>query len=172
MCASGPEEPDTVFSSAFVRRRTSLSLNGLSVTVSKGHGVASGKTRDRRFPEGTLALQIPLFKKLGLSLESYFRGTLNLDLGGHSFCLKEPTYCFAEVEWSPIMPPENFSFYACRLRWKDLHAEALVYWPHPSTKPEFHQAPNVLEILAPELRGISYGDRLDLEAEPRIMVFE
>ena len=172
MCASGPEEPDTVFSSAFVRRRISLSLNGLTVTVSKGHGIASGKTRDPRFPEGTLALQIPLLEKLGLNLESYFRGTLNLDLGRHSFRLKEPTYCFAEVEWSPVMPPENFSFYACRLRCKDLHAKALVYWPNPSTKPEFHQASNVLEILAPELRGISYGDQMDLEAEPRIMVFE
>ena len=49
--------------------------------------------------------------------------------------------------------------------------DAMVYWPHPSTKPEFHQESNVLEILAPAIDGITYGDQVYLEAEPRTLSF-
>jgi hypothetical protein len=30
--------------------------------IQRGYGIASGKTEDFRFPEGTLAMQIPYFK--------------------------------------------------------------------------------------------------------------
>ena len=34
----------------------------ISGKIVKGHGVASGRARDPRFPEGTLALQWPIFE--------------------------------------------------------------------------------------------------------------
>jgi hypothetical protein len=41
-------------------------------TIQKGHGVASGKSGDPRFPEGTIAMQTPFFSDLGLKLEQCF----------------------------------------------------------------------------------------------------
>ena len=46
--------------------------------VIKGHQVASGKAIDSPFSAGTIALQKPLFKKLGLDLSQMFNGTINL----------------------------------------------------------------------------------------------
>ena len=52
----------------------------VTAKVVPGYGVASGKSEDGRFPDGTLNLQIPFFNKLGLNLSHFYRGTLNLDL--------------------------------------------------------------------------------------------
>ena len=47
--------------------------------VVRGHGAASGRGSDR-YPEGTLAAQIPIFAGLGLDLSDMYRGTLNVDV--------------------------------------------------------------------------------------------
>ena len=54
-------------------------MNNFAVGVVKeGHGVASGKNFDARFPDGTIAMQMPYFKRLGIDLKSYFKGTINI----------------------------------------------------------------------------------------------
>ena len=65
------------------------------------------------------------------------------------------------------MPAENFSFYRCGIRptGAETFAEGLVYWPHPSTKPEFFQDPYTLEILAPFLADITYGSTVELHVD-------
>ena len=69
------------------------------------------------------------------------------------------------IKWSPVMPAETFSFYRCGIRacGNTAFLRGLVYWPHPSTKPEFHQDPSILEILSPYLDGVKYGSEVELE---------
>ena len=43
-----------------------------------GHGVASGRSTDGPYPEGSIALQRPHFARLGLDLGACFNGTLNV----------------------------------------------------------------------------------------------
>jgi len=56
-------------------------------------------------------------------------------------------------------PPEDFSFKRCRLNGVD----ALIYYPHPDTKPDHHQSPDVVEVLAPKMETIVYGSKVVLE---------
>ncbi|CAN0601182.1 unnamed protein product, partial [Ectocarpus sp. 12 AP-2014] len=76
--------------------------------VIPGYGVASGKGRDARYPEGTLKLQLPFFKERGLHLENYFLGTLNIDISPFTYKIGIPDYFFEAVDWSEHIPPENF----------------------------------------------------------------
>ncbi|MDJ0715727.1 MAG: VWA domain-containing protein [Prochloraceae cyanobacterium] len=49
-------------------------------TLGSGHKVASGQASNSPYPRGTIEMQTPFFKKLGLNLTEYFKGTLNLSL--------------------------------------------------------------------------------------------
>lgn len=144
--------------------------------IVKGYGVASGRAMDSRFPEGTIAMQIPHFQKRGLDFKNFFLGSLNLDVSPYSFKLQKPDFSFSQIYWSPDLPPENFSFYSCSLQ-KEINNsehefEGLVYWPHPSTKPEFHQTPNVLEVIAPYIPDLHYGDYLRIRCSSRVILFQ
>lgn len=166
-----------VFSSAFaldclilltVRFHTSA-----KAVVTQGHGIASGKTPDSRFPKGTLAMQAPFFKDLGMNLSEFFSGTLNLSVHPYSYRLGTPVHSFPQVKWATCLPPENFSFYRCSIRLleEEDFTEALVYWPHPSTKPEFHQDPHVLEILAPRIPSAHYGKEMEIRGNSSSLSF-
>ena len=137
--------------------------------VKEGHQVASGKAEDKRFPEGTLALQIPRFAERGLDLDPYHRGTLNVSIAPNEFRVSHAWRTLPEVKWSPAMPAENFSFYRCEICISGIGSfeKGLVYWPHPSTKPEFQQDPSILEILAPFIEEASYGSEVDLLLYPK-----
>ena len=41
----------------------------------------------------------------------------------------------------------------------------LLYYPHPETKPEHFQAPEVMEIITFHIEGITYGQELLLEID-------
>ena len=172
---SGPVARAIVFSSAFaldclilltVRFHTSA-----KAVVTQGHGIASGKTWIR-VSKGTLAMQASFF---GSGNEPFgvfsrhvepIRSSLFVPTG-------TPLYSFPQVKWTPCLPPENFSFYPCgiRLIGEDDFTEALVYWPHPSTKPEFHQDPHVLEILAPRIPSVRYGKEMEIRGHSRPQFF-
>jgi hypothetical protein len=141
--------------------------------VTRGHGIASGKTEDSRFPQGTLAMQAPFFRDLGLDLSVFFHGTLNLSVHPYSYCLGVPVHSFPQVKWTPSLPPENFSFYSCKVRvhGEEDFADSLVYWPHPSTKPEFHQDPHVLEVLAPRIPLADYGKAVEICGSSKSLSF-
>ena len=66
---------------------------------------------------------------------------LNADLGSHSFQLMKPNYRFKDIKWSKDLPSETFSFYACEIKLSSERQtyKSWIYWPHPSTKPEFKQ---------------------------------
>lgn len=134
--------------------------------VQKGYGVASGKSGDPRFPQGTLEMQKPFFFDRGLNLNKYFSGTINLSISPHTYEIIKAKYTFRNIQWSPEAPPEDFSFFDCRIVLNTGESiEGLIYYPHPETKPDHFQSPDILEILTPFIEGLKYGDELIVEID-------
>ena len=110
-----------------------------------GYGVASGRAGNPRFPQGTIEMQKPYFYDRGLDLSSYFSGTINLSIAPHKYELKQAKHTFKQVKWSPNDPAEDFSFFDCQILLEsDKEIDGLIYYPHPDTKPEHFQAPDIL----------------------------
>ena len=140
--------------------------------VVAGHGVASGRNGDPRFPGGTLAMQIPTFLSLGLDLRPYYRGTINVSISPWSIVPGEARVTFRGVRWANREPAEDFSFFDCRVRVQGSDwVPGLIYYPHPETKPKHFQAPDVLEVLTDLLPGLRVGDEIHLEAAKGQMGF-
>lgn len=132
-----------------------------------GHGVASGKGKDPRYPKGTLRLQAPYFKEKGLDLEDYFLGTLNVDIAPHSFSLGKAAYFFEGIAWSDYIPPENFYFFEAVLIHKGKRFKGLVYMPDPETKVDHAQLATVLELIMPPINNITTNDIVGLEVDEK-----
>lgn len=133
--------------------------------IKPGYGVASGKGNDTRFPDGTIAMQKPVFRQLGLDLSSYFSGTLNISIYPYEYTIKSSKYTFRNVKWSPTEPAEDFSFFDCRILHYQTVTCGLIYYPHPETKPEHFQTADILEVIAPKIQGLQYGDQVILECD-------
>jgi hypothetical protein len=135
-------------------------------TVIPGYGVASGRSADSPYPAGTIAMQAPLFRALGLDLDGYFLGTLNLSIAPSTFKPLTPEYCFDRLQWAEGFPPETFSFFRCQIQSLEHNltnpTNAWIYYPHPATKIGHFQPSNLLEIIAPPIVPLQYGDRLSL----------
>lgn len=132
--------------------------------VTQGHRVASGTNGDARFPGGTISMQRPYFAAHGLALGWAHPATLNLSIAPRSFRTLRATRTIKHLRWHPTEPPETFSFFDCRIHTPENGVvQGFIYYPHPETKPEHHQPADVLEILAPFMRGIDYGNRLTIE---------
>jgi hypothetical protein len=139
----------------------------LTGIVVPGYGVASGRSADSPYPAGTIAMQAPLFRALGLDLDGYFLGTLNLSIAPNTFKPLNPDYCFDELQWAEGFPPETFSFYRCQIQSLEQNPtqpaiNAWIYYPHPETKIGHFQPNSLLEIIAPLIAPLKYGDRLSL----------
>jgi len=132
-----------------------ISLRGVIV---QGYRVASGPSKD--YPYGALERQMPIFKSRGLDLDSYFNGTLNIDIRPYTFQLIKPEFTFYNVEWTDLHPPEHFSFSQCKVVYKDIKYEGWVYYPHPETKRRNFQNPSLLEVIAQPIPEIQYGDEV------------
>ena len=137
----------------------------VSGTVIKGHGVASGRAGDKRFPGGTIAMQMPYFKALGLDLSGFHPGTINVDCAPWSFRPGPDALLFELVKWHPEMPAETFSFSKIRLMHKGNVYPAYIYQPHPETKAEHFQPGCAAEVLAPKISGLAYGDPVAIECD-------
>jgi hypothetical protein len=132
--------------------------------LQRGHRVASGPSQD--YPYGSLERQFPLFKGRGLDLDGFFQGTLNVSIAPHAWVWIRPTYTFRAVRWTDRHPPEDFSFAACRVRFKEVEYAGWVYYPHPETKIRNFQDPALIEAIAEEIPGITYGEPLVLMLDP------
>ncbi|MGD1913424.1 MAG: hypothetical protein ACFB2X_22055 [Rivularia sp. (in: cyanobacteria)] len=136
--------------------------------IKKGYGVASGRGGDKRFPKGTIEMQKPFFYKQGLDLEPYFSGTLNISIYPYQYSVKQAKYTFKNVKWAEKEPAEDFSFFDCKIQLKNGELqEGLIYYPHPETKPEHFQAPDILEIITFKIDDFKYDDELILELNSR-----
>lgn len=139
----------------------------------RGHRVASGANGDPHFPGGTLRMQAPHFLARGLDLSAFHIGTVNVSIAPRRYRVVRARHTFRAVQWHPAKPAEDFSFFACRLS----HAAAapvagLIYFPHPETKPEHFQQPDVLELLLPFVEGLSLGAEVRLEIPAEQMIIE
>ncbi|MCC9600786.1 hypothetical protein LOC67_09435 [Stieleria sp. JC731] len=106
-------------------------------------------------------MQLPFFKQRGLDLSAYFIGTVNVSIAPQIYQIVEPRLTFRDVKWHPIEPAEDFSFFDTRVNCGQGNSvSGLIYFPHPETKPEHFQSPDVLELLLPPVQSINYGDQL------------
>lgn len=135
-----------------------LSLPGIIVA---GHRVASGPSP--AYPYGALSKQKPLFKQLGLDLDPYFEGTLNVSIAPREFSMARPAVTFPLVQWTDLHPPETFSFSKCRIGFEGMLYDGWVYYPHPETKRAHFQTASLVEVIAPHIDRIAYGDTVVLE---------
>ncbi|MGF1490257.1 MAG: hypothetical protein ACFBSE_24465 [Prochloraceae cyanobacterium] len=135
--------------------------------VKRGHQVASGMAKNSPYPRGTIEMQLPLFRALGLDLSSLFLGTLNVSIAPFSFTVENPEYTFNLVKWNSEYPPETFSFSRCEISFNNITNPAYIYYPHPETKIGHFQDDSILEVIAPKIIGIKYGDRVNLKIKPQ-----
>ena len=135
--------------------------------VIAGHGVASGKVNNPRFPDGTIRMQQPQFAARGLCLDAYFLGTINVSICPYRYQVRQAKHTFRQVKWANDAPPEDFSFFDCRVGiGSNQRIGGLVYYTHPETKPEHFQDPGTLEVLTRFIDGLSYGTSLELDLDP------
>src|SRR6476469_2578669 len=109
-------------------------MEWLKGTIIAGHGVASGKGNDRRYPAGTIHLQQPFFLQHGIDLSPYFPGTLNVDVAPCTPLPHNPIFD-GVLRWFDGIE-ERFILTHARLRTKDREFAGLWYYPHPETKPD------------------------------------
>ncbi|WP_419826231.1 hypothetical protein [Sphingomonas sp.] len=151
-------------------------MNQASGIVVTGHGVASGRAADPRFPAGTIALQAPLFRARGVDLAALIgaepvMGTINVDLAPAVPRVLAPEIELRDVVWSPVMPAENFWLFRATVDVPGSLHHALIYMPDPATKPEHHQPGSVIEIIAAHTGGLSGGQKLRISADPSYIRF-
>ena len=141
--------------------------------VVTGHGVASGRNGDPRFPGGTIAMQTPHLAAAGVDLSGFHPATVNLSVTPMRLVIASPAITVHDLRWHRVEPPEDFSFVDCRIgHAPDDLVAGLVYHPHPDTKPEHHQPDTVVEVLAPYLAGVAAGVGLWLAVDPTQAHFE
>lgn len=118
-------------------------------------------------------MQQPFFLNRGLDLNRFYLGTLNVSLKPWRYRVLTPRLTFRDVKWHPTEPAEDFSFFDARVLPATGPAiDGLIYYPHPDTKPEHFQSPDVLELLLPWTDGLGYGSSLLLEVPKAQMAFE
>ena len=139
----------------------------LTGVIVRGHEVASGRGADSPYPRGSLEMQLPHFQARGLDLSPYFRGTLNVSIAPRTFTMTAPQYTFHNVNWTTLHPPEHFSFSRCRVIVRGQTYHGWVYYPHPETKIRHFQDPTLIEIIAPFIPDLTYGDRLEIQVNPQ-----
>lgn len=145
----------------------------ITARLVEGHRVASGLNGNPRFPGGTLRMQTPHFQKRGFDISHLYLGTLNVSIAPLGYRVVKARHTFTNVKWHPTEPAEDFSFFDVRVMCPDGIAVAgYIYYPHPDTKPEHFQQPDVLELLLPFVKGLNYGVTLRLEVPADQMVFE
>ena len=145
----------------------------IPAVIVQGHRVASGLNGNPRFPGGTLRMQQPFFSALGLDLSAYHPGTLNVSVAPLRYRVVKPKLTFPQVKWHPTEPVETFSFFDVVVQpERATPVSGLIYYPHPETKPEHFQTPDVLELLLPWTEGLAYGSPLHLDIPAEQLVFE
>ncbi len=131
--------------------------------VQAGYGVASGRSNSSPYPRGTIEMQQPFFHRLGLDLSPYFPGTLNVSIAPWCFHIQNAPFTFEALQWTALHPPETFSFCHCTLKFQRQSYEGLVYYPYPETKQVHFQSASLLELLLPQIDGISEGDLVTIQ---------
>jgi hypothetical protein len=140
--------------------------------VIPGHRIASGTSGiDRRFPQGSIVMQTPHFKRQGLDLPAYFggdffKGTLNVSIEPLVWEILKPEYLMRDVRWTDLQPAENFFLSPAGLAYRGQSYRAMLYIPDPATKPAHFNPPHIVDVLATPITGIGYGSEVELSYNP------
>lgn len=142
--------------------------------VVAGHGVASGRNVESPYPSGTIAMQKPFFRDLGLDLDHVWPGTLNLSFSPHELSLRDADHIFQQVLWTDRHPPETFAFWRIQIRDQfGISVDGWIYYPDPQTKQMHWQPATVIELLAPHLENIGPGSYLEIrDPNQRILLID
>lgn len=135
-------------------------MNWISGILIAGHGVASGRGKDRRYPAGTISLQQSFFRQHGIDFSPYFPGTLNVDLAPCRPVPQAPLFD-GVIRWFEDIE-ERFVISPARLKVNGCEYAGLWYYPHPETKPAHHQPDGVVELLMPWIERLAPGDRVEV----------
>lgn len=130
-------------------------VNGIVV---RGYRIASGKARNDRL--GSIELQMPLFRQLGLDISHCFPGTLNVSIAPRSWRMLLPKPTFLAVKWEDSREPENFYFSRCIVEFHGKAYAGWVYYPDPETKLSHFHEDSTLEIIAETIPEIQYDDEV------------
>lgn len=134
--------------------------------IIQGHQIASGNAADSPYPDGSIPLQIPYFKQLGLDLADFYPGTLNVNIAPAQFAILKPLYQFEKVQWIDGFPAETFSFTDCTLWFGGKAHQGYVYYPHAETKTQHFHSQSALEVLCRPVADIRYGHEVRLQYVP------
>ena len=100
--------------------------------------------------------------QLGVPVKNLFSGTLNVALEGNRVPWPEAFEFDFILDWRHPDPPTHFRLHPLRLQYQGQHYAGWSYRKlYPLGYVSQHPQPeNVIEILAPRLEGIGYGDHL------------
>lgn len=144
-----------------------IRIDGVVVT---GHGVAGGSDRSP-YPGPALVLQMPHFRRAGLDLSRLHPATVNVSLAPTRWRPTRPEITIRGVRWTDLHPPEDFSFLRATLDHGGHRYEGWVYHPHPETKADHVQPPELIELILPPVEGLQPGSRVTVELpEDRVEV--
>lgn len=138
----------------------------VSGRITQGHGVASGQSDTSPYKSGSLRMQFPFFERQKIPLAGFFLGTIKVNISPSLFKLIAWDYEARNVAWTELIPPEDFLFSHCKLIKNKALINAMVYYPSPNTKVENLHNPNIIEILAPKIGSLQYGDDVELLLNP------
>jgi hypothetical protein len=139
--------------------------------VVPGHRVASGACNDARFPQGTLRPQLPFFRSAIGGFDDYlggeaYPGTINVRLPGRVVEPGTAEHRLPNIAWTTAFGPETFLISRAALQLHGRMTPAYLYIPDPATKPDHHQARDVVELIAGHIPDLRYGASVTLLFEP------
>jgi CTP-dependent riboflavin kinase len=105
-------------------------------------------------------MQAPIFKQIDteVDLKNCFLGTLNVNIAPKAWEMIKPWKSFESVKWYIYHEPEDFYFLNCNILFQKEIFQGYIYYPSPKTKKiHFHNV-STMEIIAPKIKNISYGD--------------
>jgi len=137
-------------------------MQSIKAILKEGHKVASGQANDSPYPEGSIKMQAPYFKKHGVNLDSYYLATLNLSISPYRFEMVSPEFTVQKLEWAESFPAEDFSFSKCEVLFNKSSYKGLIYYPHPETKIAHFHDQSLIEVIVQYIPNIEYGDELEL----------
>ncbi len=167
-------------------------MDEIGAAIKQGYRVASGQAfdgHDQRFNEdgGTIRLQIPKFREMGFDMDLYFggkvdeayvAGTLGCDISPRKMTILRPEYRFRSVRWTDKFDrerpgfTEDFHLSEAAILFAGKQFKALIYIPSPETKPAHFHPPTTIEVIAQNIAGIGYGDRVTLLYSPQAIRIE
>ena len=135
--------------------------------IVQGFGYASGSKS--RSGIGTIARQKNHFKAAGVSrADSWYEGTVNIDIAPHAFKLLEPDYVVT-AEWKPGVT-ETFWLVDIVLQHNGSRYPAYIYYPCPS--PVKIHPETIIEVLAEKIKSLRHGDETTIRTSNQKVEFE